>query len=349
MFRQLRHRQTKGAANSRVGANITAPHLDSTLINSVSKGNPMRSFEGQKHALDGKIHRDEMRMRGRELRLKITELRQQRSARFTSIAVAIIAATSAFIGGAAVAVIQGINNKDIEKQKNKETYNLETFKAQHSYDLEKLKAKQNFELEKAKDDHGYDLEDKKLASTLIAKAGETKDILDVVARLRFWIKLELIPKRLEASLDQELNQDPTLLFASRDASFASSAIVTSPAGVKPQDTDEMKSYRRRIQTRPADTDALIYLGFALYKQNRLPEALDPLQMAVRINPSSQWGLYNLALVEFANNRADAGEAALTNLLRLAPQFVATIRKHRQFDRFSPISKYVEKLLVEPAK
>ena len=30
MFRQLRHRQTKGAANSRVGANITAPHLDST-------------------------------------------------------------------------------------------------------------------------------------------------------------------------------------------------------------------------------------------------------------------------------------------------------------------------------
>ena len=32
MFRQLRHRQTKGAANSRVGANITAPHLDSTVM-----------------------------------------------------------------------------------------------------------------------------------------------------------------------------------------------------------------------------------------------------------------------------------------------------------------------------
>ena len=43
MFRQLRHRQTKGAANSRVGANITAPHLDSTVrIHTVP--HPMISF-----------------------------------------------------------------------------------------------------------------------------------------------------------------------------------------------------------------------------------------------------------------------------------------------------------------
>ena len=50
MFRQLRHRQTNGAANSRVGANLTAPHLDSTVSNHsrimpiVTKDNATEAF-----------------------------------------------------------------------------------------------------------------------------------------------------------------------------------------------------------------------------------------------------------------------------------------------------------------
>jgi tetratricopeptide (TPR) repeat protein len=298
----------------------------------------MRSFEPQKYAHDVQAHRDEVRLRGQEIRLKLVELRQQRATRFTTMAVALVAAISAFIGGAVVAVIQGKNNKEIEEIKLRGTISLEEQKSRQNYDLEKSKAEQ-----------GYSLEDKKLASTLIVKAGETKDILEVVARLRFWIKLELIPKRLEATLDQELNQDPMLLFAARDASLVPVTTLPLPSGGKPTDTDEMKSYRRRIQERPGDTDALIYLGFALYKQGRLAEALEPLRTAVKINPNSQWGQYNLALIEFANSNTQKGESALKILIQQAPQFALIIRKHKQFDRFSEKSEYLGNLLREPPK
>lgn len=298
----------------------------------------MQSLEEQKHDLEVKRHQDSVRLRNREIRLQAANLRQQKSARFTSIAVAAIAAASALAGGSIVAVIQGLNSREIEEKRFRATLSLEESKAQKSYDLEKLKA-----------DRVYDLENKKLESTLIAKAGEPKDILDVVARLRFWIKLELIPKRLEASLEQELNQDPTLLFASRDAALAQVTRAPLIPGMTLSDTEEMTVYRRRIQNRPSDTDALVYLGFALYKQNRLTEALIQLRRAVSINPSSQWGQYNLALAELANSDIAAGERTLQNLLRQSPQFAATIRRGKQFERFSEKSDYVRGILSELQK
>ena len=146
-------------------------------------------LDKRKHTLEERKHGETLKARNRELDLRAEELVNQRKLRYTNLSVAAVAAVSAVAGAVIGAWIQGSNNSDIERYRFGETHKLERFKAEETIKLEKHK----------------------LESSLIAKAGESSDVLQVVARLRFWIQLELIPKELQQKLELSLNQDPTLL------------------------------------------------------------------------------------------------------------------------------------------
>lgn len=76
--------------------------------------------------------------------------------------------------------------------------------------------------------------------------------------------------------------------------------------------------RQQLVRNPRDVQAYVMLGFALYQQNRLPEARSVVQEALALNPAASEALYVLCLIEDQARQQEAMQTALQEALRLQP-------------------------------
>ncbi len=98
--------------------------------------------------------------------------------------------------------------------------------------------------------------------------------------------------------------------------FASIAI--SGCGDKPPKPDKINYYLQKIKEAPGNPVNFTNLGWTLYKEGDLQEAVKWNQKALQINKNNLTARYNLALIYFDQKDFPKSKQELTAILRLQP-------------------------------
>lgn len=98
--------------------------------------------------------------------------------------------------------------------------------------------------------------------------------------------------------------------------FASIAI--SGCGDKPPKPDKINFYLQKIKEAPGNPVNFTNLGWTLYKEGALQEAVKWNQKALQINKNNLTARYNLALIYFDQKDFPKSKQELTAILKLQP-------------------------------
>ncbi|KQV53296.1 hypothetical protein ASC95_11135 [Pelomonas sp. Root1217] len=259
------------------------------------------------------IKQQELQIKEQDLQIKQQELQIKQEdgskQRFTALAVALIAAATSIAGVAVGVAVKEAGEKTQAEHREKQ------LKAE-------IEARSAEASKAAK--HAEDLATRQFEYTLVRDAANDSNPFVVRSKMKNLLDYGLLVL-LKDTVLLHVNQDPV---GAKDAALRTTKIA---GGLEVPTNDAIEAYQARLKANPNDVDALILLGFALYKVGRLPEAIQWLDKALSISKDSPWGLYNAALVNCRAGDYPKADGYLGRLLSANPDFVGIIKRHGQFD------------------
>jgi tetratricopeptide (TPR) repeat protein len=270
----------------------------------------------QKRELE--IKEQDLLIKQQELQIKLKDGTKQR---FTALAVALIAAATSIAG-----VAVGVAAKEAGERTQSEARERQLNAEMRARSAEASKAAQRAE----------ELATRQFEYTLVRDAANDSDPFVVRSKMKNLIDYDLLTL-LKDKVVLQINQDPV---GAKDATVRTTKVEGSAVPTN----SAIEAYQARLKANATDVDAMILLGFALYKVGRLPEAVKRLDDALSISKNSPWGLYNAALVNCRARDYAKADVYLKRLLTADPSFGAIIKKHGQFDHCKGNAPQLAKIL-----
>ncbi len=261
------------------------------------------------------IKKQDAEIKRQELQIKQQDGSKQR---FTALAVALIAAATSIAGAAVGVAVKVVGEKEQAEQRERQL-------------AAEIAARSAESLKAAK--HAEDLATRQFEYALVKDAANDSNPFVVRSKMKNLLDYDLLVL-LKDKVLLHINQDP---FGTKEPS-------ERRTGLGVPTNDAIEAYQARLKANPRDVDAMILLGFALYKVRRLPEAIQSLDNALSISKDSPWGLYNAALVNCRAGNFLKADGYLERLVVANPGFVGIIKRHGQFDNCKEKSTQLPKIL-----